>query len=178
MKISKIINSLKTFARSNESDPFVITDLHLILEDVLAICKNKFVSANVNFTYKAINPGVNIECHPSEIYQVLINLLNNSSDAIEQIQEKWINLDFSENEHSIQFKITDCGLGIPKLVQEKIFNTFFTTKEIGKGTGMGLSISKRIIESHNGTLDIDNSCKNTTFIITLPKLQTKANLTA
>jgi PAS domain S-box-containing protein len=171
IKTSKIINSLKAFSRTGSSDPFVLTNLNSIVEDILSLCKHKFVSANVEFTYPTVDKNIKIECRSSEVYQVLINILNNSFDAIESQSKKWINLDFKDANDFVEFNITDCGSGIPLAVQAKIFDSFFTTKDIGKGTGLGLSISKKIIESHGGSLSIDNNCKNTRFIIKLPKVQ-------
>lgn len=67
-------------------------------------------------------------------------------------------------------RVQDSGPGIPKEVQEKIFQPFFTTKELGKGTGLGLSISNSIIKDHGGELYIDNDSKNTCFVIKFPLL--------
>jgi signal transduction histidine kinase len=102
---------------------------------------------------------------------VILNLLNNSVDAISELKEKWIEIVVAETASCIEVKITDSGRGIPKEIQNKIFNPFFTTKVVGKGTGLGLSISKGIIEAHGGHFQINNECPNTQFVIQLPKCQ-------
>ena len=75
------------------------------------------------------------------------------------------------NKHII--KVTDSGEGIRSDVQQKMYNPFFTTKEVGKGTGLGISISKNIIETHKGQFYIDKDCLNTRFVIRLPLTQDK-----
>ena len=72
------------------------------------------------------------------------------------------------SEKSVLFTITDSGPGIPKEHRNRMFEPFFTTKPVGKGTGLGLGISKRIVEMHRGKLYIDDGCKNTRFVVELP----------
>ena len=100
--------------------------------------------------------------------QVILNLLNNAFDAIENKDEKWVEVQTLQNKNWVEIRVSDCGHGIPKEIQDKILQPFFTTKEVGKGTGLGLSISKGIIESHGGDLTIDNEAKNTTFVARIP----------
>jgi signal transduction histidine kinase len=71
------------------------------------------------------------------------------------------------------WSITDSGTGISPEVKERLFQPFFTTKGVGKGTGVGLTISKSIIEDHGGTLEIDSKCPNTKFDISLPAVNQK-----
>jgi C4-dicarboxylate-specific signal transduction histidine kinase len=100
--------------------------------------------------------------------QVLINLLNNSADAIEKIENKWITVKLFKESNQAVLEITDCGPGIPDAVLEKLMQPFFTTKPVGKGTGLGLSISRGIIQAHKGTFEYKKGCQNTTFVITIP----------
>ncbi|MBY0412878.1 MAG: GHKL domain-containing protein, partial [Bdellovibrionales bacterium] len=101
--------------------------------------------------------------------QVLINLLNNSYDAISNLQDKWIEIKGFKKEGLVYIQITDSGVGIVKEVADKIMNPFFTTKEVGKGTGLGLSISSEIMKSHGGSLKYMTDFTNTTFLLTLPE---------
>ncbi len=109
---------------------------------------------------------------PTQISQVLLNLLNNSFDAIEERAEKWIRVRFeiNSNKKILIIKVTDSGDGIPNEIVHKMMNPFFTTKDIGKGTGLGLSISKGIIEEHGGHLIYNAQSKNTEFVVELPIL--------
>lgn len=100
--------------------------------------------------------------------QVILNLLNNSYDALESLNEKWIEIKLQKNNNKIVISVTDSGEGIPNNISHKIFEPFFTTKEIGKGPGLGLCISKGIIEGYKGNLYLDKSSFNKCFIIELP----------
>lgn len=167
-RIAKIVKSLRSFSRDGSKDPIVITSVQSIVDDTFSLCREKFNSRGIILNYKShvIDPFIN--CRSSEISQVLLNLLNNSYDAIETQEEKWISIEARAAEGRLFIEVLDSGPGISKEIQSKIMNPFFTTKEIGKGTGLGLSISKGIIESHGGRITIDNNSKNTKFVIDLP----------
>lgn len=74
-------------------------------------------------------------------------------------------------ENAVLLRVIDSGLGIPKEIQKKIFDPFFTTKRIGEGTGLGLSVSKGILEKHRATIDISSKMLNTCFEIIFPKVE-------
>ena len=107
--------------------------------------------------------------NPTQLSQVLFNLINNSFYAVESYPEKWVEVEVRIlGMHDLIISVTDSGTGIEKEIADKIMKPFFTTKTPGKGTGLGLSISKDIIESHGGELSIDHTCSNTRFVIKLP----------
>lgn len=168
-RISKIVNSLRQFARDGSKDPVTSYPIIKIFEETLSLCQEKFANHGIKISSIIESPNLEITCRPTEITQVLLNLLNNSYDAISNLDEKWVTIEVLNFKDEIQIHVTDSGPGLPLEIQSKIMQPFFTTKELGKGTGLGLSISKGIIESHHGTLSIDNSSKNTKFLITLPK---------
>jgi signal transduction histidine kinase len=109
-----------------------------------------------------------INCCRVQLSQVILNLLGNSFDAIENLEERWVEVRCEKNEQNLIIKLIDSGNGIPSAIKEKIFQPFFTTKEIGKGTGLGLSLSHSIIKNHQGIFSLDENMKNTCFVITLP----------
>jgi C4-dicarboxylate-specific signal transduction histidine kinase len=121
----------------------------------------------VNLDIVAVEDG-QVNCRPTQLSQVLLNLLSNAFDAVSALSEKWVRLTVTQEEQKLIIKVIDSGNGIPSDIAEKIMQPFFTTKVIGKGTGLGLSISRGIIESHEGALFYDPSEKNTTFVIELP----------
>lgn len=170
-RIAKIISGLHFFARDGSTLPVVRVNLDTIIEETLSFCSEKMHISNIKLTVnrKYLNEKVFLDCRAVEISQVLLNLLNNASDAISALAEKWIQLNIIENDDSIEINIIDSGTGIPKELQDKIMQPFFTTKEVGKGTGLGLSISRGIIDSHVGKFFIDVNSANTKFVITLPK---------
>lgn len=112
-----------------------------------------------------------ISCKESLLAQVIINLVKNSHDAIKALpaHKKFIEVSLTESETQFQVKVKDGGSGIDPQIAARIFEPFYTTKQMGEGTGIGLSLCRQIIETHQGTLDLDLAAKNTTFVITLPK---------
>jgi C4-dicarboxylate-specific signal transduction histidine kinase len=170
-RIAKIIKGLKTFARSGELDPFQNFSTQECIEDALILCGDRFKSESVDLRWEIPASTIMIECRPIEITQVLLNLMNNALDAVSKLPEKWVALHVDDTPEFVQIRVTDSGAGVPPEHLEKIFQPFFTTKEVGKGTGIGLSISVGIIKSHNGRLFIDPGGLNTSFVIEIPKRQ-------
>ncbi|MGZ3704326.1 MAG: PAS domain-containing protein, partial [Bdellovibrionota bacterium] len=170
-RISKIVKSLRAFARDVEQDPFQLVSVKNIIEETAELCRARFRDCKIEFHIDPIDESLKIESRPVQISQVLLNLLNNAFDAVEKMPSPWIRINILDARDSVQIQVTDCGRGIPPGVKEKLFQPFFTTKEIGKGTGLGLSVSSGIIETHSGILGLDSSHSNTRFVVTLPKRQ-------
>lgn len=170
-KMSKLINGFKTFSRSSDSDEFTFTSFQKLFLESMQLCEMSLKNKGIHFSYTQNIADVSIECHPSEISQVIMNLVQNASDAIEKDEDKWIKV---EVEHSDELKISviDSGKGIPDDVVEKMFVPFYTTKDVGKGTGLGLAIIKGIMDKHNGTIGVIKENENTCFQFTLPLIQT------
>ena len=115
-----------------------------------------------------------IECIPSQLNQVFMNLLVN---AAQSIQERGvITLRTRQSGNNVCVEIADTGAGIPPQILNRIFDPFFTTKPVGTGTGLGLSITHGIIRKHNGRIEVDSAPgRGTTFRITLPIRQPATN---
>ncbi|MDZ4677793.1 MAG: ATP-binding protein [Oligoflexia bacterium] len=173
-RIAKIISGLKNFSREGLNDPAIKILLKELIEETMAFSKEKFTSTDIEISLNFDDESLDLECNPTQISQVLLNIFCNARDAIiSQQGQKWIHVSAKRtSDNQIEISVTDSGLGITKNLEAKIFSPFFTTKEVGKGTGLGLSISKGIIEAHHGTLFLDTSSKNTCFVIRLPR-QTK-----
>ncbi|MCK6596960.1 MAG: ATP-binding protein [Bdellovibrionaceae bacterium] len=169
-RIASIIKGLRQIARNDVADSREIVSFKNILTDTLSLCETRMQNKGILFKFNLENEEVLVDCHQAQIGQVILNLLNNSIDAIEGIKEKWIqvNAKVLDQEKKLRVEIIDSGKGIPLEVVRKIMNPFFTTKPTGKGTGLGLSISKSIVEQHQGTLYYENRSLNTTFVIELP----------
>ena len=167
-RIAKIINGLKLISRDSKTDPMEETSIKNVIEDTLGLCKEKFKFSEIDLrlNFDTINDVV-ILGRSYQLSQVLLNLFNNSFDAILPLEDKWIDLRADVNDNILTLEIKDSGPVINQELKSKIMQPFFTTKEVGKGTGLGLSISKKIIEDHNGKLDLLDS-DITTFRIELP----------
>lgn len=177
-RIEKICKGLKALARNDQSDPFIHYPLETILSDALSLVKAYYQFRGVPLKVDCPDMSLKLECRPTQVVQVLVNMLINSLDAIENLEDRWAELKIQGTTEMLTISITDSGHGIPKDLQEKILEPFFTTKPVGKGTGLGLSITRRILEAHNGTLKIDDTCPNTRFVMTLPTIQTRITATA
>lgn len=168
-RISKIINGLRAFTRNAENDQMTAVHIDQIIEETLELCRQRFtdhaIEFKVNYGDRANGKFLG---RPSQISQVILNLLSNSFDAIETLKEKWVEITVKVQDNSLFVEVTDSGRGIPSEVVEKMMNPFFTTKEVGRGTGLGLSISQGILEEHKGKIFYDGASANTKFVIQLP----------
>lgn len=171
-RIGKIVKGLRSFSRSGEKDPFSPSYLKQIIDDTLELCRERFHSGGIQLTVNC-PPDLLIPCRAVQISQVILNLLNNSFDAISHLSSPWIQILVGQSDGFVEIRITDSGNGIPPHISEKLMAPFFTTKEVGSGTGLGLSISKGIVEDHGGTLEYVSESKNTEFLIRLPKSRPK-----
>ena len=165
-RIEKIVKGLRNFSRPSQFDPFEPTSLNKIIHETLDLCSEKFKAEGISIIIHNI-PRIYISCRPSQISQVLINLFNNSRDAIREREIKWIELSFRITGNTLSIIFTDSGPGIPQDIAEKIMEPFYTTKDASMGTGLGLSIAKSLVENHGGILRLDPAHKNTCFVLEL-----------
>lgn len=171
-KITKIIQGIKIYVRQDGTLPFQIESFGQILDDAVVICENKLKNAEVTLKLDPKIRELKMNCHFTQLFQVFVNLIVNSIDAISEKNDKWIDisvLDNGEQSGFVKIQFMDSGSGIPKEIQDKIFTAFFTTKGRGVGSGLGLSLCSKILEAHGGGLQIDNSKPNTTFIVEIKK---------
>lgn len=180
-RIAKIIKGLRSFARESSGDPLLPTSLDLVLDNTLALTSERFKSHGVELRVVA-GPRVEVPCREAQICQVLVNLLNNAFDAVTDPKgaptEKWVDLEVSiPNPGRVRISVTDSGKGIPPEIRDRIMQPFFTTKGVHKGTGLGLSISKGIIEGHNGTFQLDAQNPHTRFVVELPTILERGDVT-
>lgn len=173
IRMAKIVQGLKIISRDSSAEDFSSVKITTLMEDIFGVCSEKFRIDGITLIFDSNNPAYDkvIECRRVQISQVFINLLGNASDAIENLPEKWIKIECAFVKDDIEFRITDSGNGIPKDIQEKIFQPFYTTKPIGKGTGLGLSLSSSMVKDHGGVFYVDNKCPNTCFVLRLPIFQ-------
>lgn len=170
-RISKIINGLRAFSRDGSHEEIVDFNINNFFSNISDLCQAYLLHKNIELKFKIEDPNLFITGREVPLSQVIINIINNSTDAVEKLTDKWILVESYEALDEIVIAITDSGKGIPEDVQKKMMQPFFTTKEIGKGTGLGLSISVGIVESHGGRLIYRPEYKNTRFEVRLKKSQ-------
>ena len=163
-RIKKIVQDLKDFAHPGE-DKLQLSDINSNIESTLNIVWNEIkYKATVSKEYGDLPE---VKCYPHQLNQVFMNLLVNAAQAIEKNGEIKI-ITKSVNSH-VNIIISDTGSGISKENIRRIYDPFFTTKEVGKGTGLGLNVVYNIIEKHKGKIDVESEIgKGTTFSISIP----------
>jgi signal transduction histidine kinase len=145
-----------------------------LVSEVVDLCKLKQHEIKADLQLYFIESAeVWIECRPTQICQVLINLLLNAFEAVKGQPRPWVSLRVAPDGQPgfIRFEITDCGRGIPQQLARQMMEPFFTTKQAEGGSGIGLSICKSIVEKHGGRIYPDTAAKNTRIVFTLPTKQ-------
>ncbi len=167
-RVRKIVQDLKDFSRSDATDEWIMADLHRGLDSTLNIVWNELkYKARVVKTYGDLP---RIECIPSELNQVFLNVLVNAGQAIEQ--NGVITVTTSLEGAEVCVAIGDDGAGIAENNLPRIFDPFFTTKGVGSGTGLGLSISYGIVKKHGGRIEVSSTPgQGTLFKIYIPVRQ-------
>jgi C4-dicarboxylate-specific signal transduction histidine kinase len=168
-RIARIVRGLQTLSRNSANQGLETVSVTSIFEDISELCATRFRNEGIRLDLVPPPPGLSIQCRPTQIGQVILNLMNNSFDAVEALPERWVRVAVEDRGEFIELRVTDSGLGISNDVVGKIFDPFFTTKAVGKGTGLGLSTSRSIAEAHGGNLRVDSTETNTCFVLTLPK---------
>jgi len=183
-RLKNISTSLRIFSRGDADYP-VASDIHDGIDSTIMILKHRLKADKNHPEIQVLREYGNlpkVECYAGQLNQVFMNLLANAIDAIEESNQGYsfteveaknnqitIKTEVSADDRAI-IRIQDNGKGMSEEVKEKIFEHLFTTKGMGKGTGLGLVIARQIItEKHHGTIDVTSELgKGTEFIVTLP----------
>ncbi|MEH2304998.1 ATP-binding protein [Nostoc sp.] len=177
-RIREIVLSLRIFSRLDEAE-FKTADLHEGIDSTLLILQHRLKAQNNRPQIEVVKEYgeiPKIQCFAGQMNQVFMNLLANAIDALEECFQKelcpnpLIRISLEQVNENAVIRIADNGWGIPKEIQSHLFDPFFTTKAVGKGTGMGLSISYQIItEKHGGSLEcISSPGQGAEFVIAIP----------
>lgn len=174
-QVANLVKSMKEFAHPGTSEPKQ-TDINRAIKNVVNVSKSKWkYIADLVLELDENLPEV--PCLYGEFNQVLLNIIVNATHAIEDkfksSNKGEIRIETKDLGNSIQINISDNGIGISDEIKTKIFDLFFTTKDVGRGTGQGLSIAYSLItEKLNGTIEVESELgKGTKFIISLPAMK-------
>lgn len=167
-RITKIVRDLVDFSRPAGADASP-TQVNDIIESAIGLLKHDARCRDVAFELDLQSSLPKIYCIPDKIHQVLVNMLLNAVDAMNGISEPRVVICTGRQNGSIYIRIEDNGKGIPEDERDKIFQPFYTTKEVGEGTGLGLSVSHGIISKLGGSINLDSEVgQGSTFTINLP----------
>ena len=163
-RAADIIKGLRNFSRIDK-DTMQVADIHEGIDSSLLLLRNKF--KNHIKVSKEFGELPMVQCYPGKLNQAFLNILSNAIDSIENEGSIVIRTHYEDGQVIIQFE--DTGKGIAPEIIDKIFDPFFTTKSVGKGVGLGLSITYGIIQEHNGKINVKSELgSGTIFTILLP----------
>jgi len=166
-RAATITNSVLGMAR-NRSDSFEPTDLAAIIKETLILVEREMrkYHVSVEMQIQQVPPANAIG---NQVQQVLLNLLINARQATPEGGRVIIGLSHDASNDSVDLMVRDTGSGMPQEVIKQLFTPFFTTKQLGKGTGMGLAIVYGVVKMHSGDVTVESEVgKGTTFLIRLP----------
>lgn len=170
-RIAKIVRSLSSQSRESSHDPMTKVPVRSVIDDAVEIFSSKLMASGITLSTMYNFEG-DLHCRQSAISQVIANLVSNAIDAVSQIPKeglKEIKIETGENEREVYVRVIDNGPGVPETLRDKIFESFITTKENGKGTGIGLSISRKIMQEHEGALALNSAISHSCFELKFPK---------
>jgi signal transduction histidine kinase len=164
-RASKVVFALKNYARYDQSGEKQLVQITEGIETILELYHNQLKQGvEVIRTYQELPP---IWCYPDELNQVWTNLIHNAIQAMKG--KGTLEIEVSQQGGNVEVTVIDSGSGIAPEIQDKIFDPFFTTKPPGEGSGLGLDIVRKIIEKHEGTINVESRPGRTKFMVCLPK---------
>jgi signal transduction histidine kinase len=172
-RVAQITKVLRNFSRDPNHEVMQSTSLKDVFHDTLTLMKHHVKAEGVDLQVDIPDDDIKVSGSLVQLSQLLVNLLSNAKDACLQSPLRKIVLGFAKKGDQVEVWVEDSGPGIPVAIQENVFRPFFTTKEVGKGTGLGLHISQLIAERHNSQLNytcpLDENGKplGTRFFLTL-----------
>ena len=172
-RVKNIIQDLKDFSRSNAAQNFILADLQQGLRSTLNIVAGE-VKPRAELDLQ-LSPLPDVECVPSQINQVFLNMVVNAAQAMPKDHKGKITIRCGVAPDTVWFEFEDNGVGMDAATIARIFDPFFTTKDVGTGTGLGLSVSLGIVKRHGGQILVHSTPGvGTTFKIELPLRQPQA----
>ncbi|MFT5835499.1 MAG: PAS domain S-box-containing protein [Sulfurimonas sp.] len=168
--LSKTIDDFRNFSKEDKKKESF--NLHLNLLDSIKIVEHTFIQGIITLIKEFSHEEIIINSFPRELNQVVINILNNAKDALKEnkIKSPIVKIETQVDDENIYIYISDNAGGIPEKIIDKVFDPYFTTKHESIGTGIGLSMSKSIIDTHfDGLLSVSNNNEGAVFKIMLPK---------
>jgi two-component system, NtrC family, sensor kinase len=163
-----LVKNLLTFSRTTPMN-LQFSALNQVVERSLRLVQHQFELAGIQLQLQ-LDPALpQVECDPAQIEQVLLALVMNAIDAMPQGGNLWLTTSFSTEDNTVRIVVRDDGAGITPEIMARLFEPFLTTKESGRGVGLGLAISRSILERHHGNIEVQSEVgRGTTFTVTLP----------
>jgi len=163
-----LVKNLLTFSRTTPIN-LQPTNLNQVIDRALRLIQHQLDLAGIQVQPELDPELPDVTCDGAQIEQVLLALMMNALDAMPQGGNLWVSTKLSLQDGVIRITVRDDGCGIPSEILSRMFEPFLTTKETGRGVGLGLAISRSILERHNGNIEVQSEVgRGTTFTLTLP----------
>lgn len=167
-RCGELVKNLLSFSRQTPMN-VQPTDVNRLIEQCLLLVHHNLENAGIEVHLSLASELPRLQCDASQIEQVLLALIVNASDAMPKGGNLWLHSQLSEDGQQVALSIRDDGCGIPADILPKVFEPFVTTKDLHHGTGLGLAVSRGIVERHGGKIFIQSEVgKGTMLTITLP----------
>ena len=167
-RCGEIVRNLLTFSRSAPMN-LQWADLNQVVDRCVRLVQHQSELNNVQLQTQMAEDLPQVQCDPAQIEQLLLALMINAGEAMPHGGNLWVRSRMVPQIGAVQLEVQDDGVGIPQDILPNLFEPFFTTKEGGHGVGLGLAISKGIVERHRGRIDVESKPgQGTKFTITLP----------
>lgn len=177
-RATNIVNNLLNFSRTGNAAEFTELDIRRVLDDTMQLLEPQLRGNQIRIVRDYDPDAPLVFGNAGKLQQVFTNLLLNARDAIPAGGAIKITT-LPAEEHSLVIEISDTGMGIAPENVVKIYDPFYTTKGVGRGTGLGLAVSYGIVQEHSGHIGVESSPgRGTTFRITLPTANARAQLQA
>jgi len=169
-RASAILRGLKGFTREASQDPRVPASIYRIVDECVLLQHSRFAAQNVKLNLDLAAGIPDVVCRETQIGQIITNLLNNSFDAVVQCDasSRWVSIQIHNRDHDVWIDVSDGGQGIDPESRAHLMEPFFTTKAVGGGTGIGLSLSRAIAIDHGGSLTLLEDTEHTCFRLCIP----------
>lgn len=168
LRMSEIVQSIRALAAGKLPEPKKPIYADALLRRIVDSFNARFGRPEVELRIVPGGEDVVVHCVAYQLEQVLINLIKNAVEATENLDHPWVELSAAVDGENIIFMVRDAGSGIPHETADRIFDPFFSTKEIGGGMGLGLALSQRLTELHGGHLQYRVVDGHTAFVVSLP----------
>jgi signal transduction histidine kinase len=165
-RVHELVRAIKGFTYMDQAAAPTEVDVRQGLTDTLSVMTSKAKSKSASLVIDAPDKLAPVRAFGGELNQVWMNLIDNALDAIADGGR--VGVTARVEGAAVVVRVTDDGPGVPKEHQDRIFDPFFTTKPVGKGTGLGLDIVRRLVEQNNGQIDLDSQPGKTVFRVSLP----------
>ena len=178
-RATEIVNNLLNFSRTGSAAEFTEVDIHRVLDDTLQLLETQLRSGQIEIVREYGNHLPQVHGNSVKLQQVFTNLILNARDSIANGSGRIVLATKNGEEDALTVEVSDNGIGIAPEDVAKIYDPFFTTKGIGRGTGLGLAVTYGIVQEHSGHISVSSTPgSGTTFRITLPTRDPRARLQA